>query len=286
METLKIVPLGGLGEFGLNMMLLEYEDAAIAIDCGLMFPGADLLGIDLVVPDIAYLLENPQKLKGIILTHAHEDHIGAVPYILKQLPVPVYGTRLTLGLLNNRLKEHDLDDVADLHEITAGQPWELAPFKIEGIRVTHSLMDCLALAVETPLGTIIHTGDFKIDNTPMEGEMFDFQRFAAYGEKGVLLLLSDSTNVERPGHTPSERSIGKNLEAIFQQSHGKVVVSTFSSSIPRIQQVMDISENCSRRVVLSGRSMIRNSQIAADLGYLQLPRRFMLDTERWQDLPA
>jgi ribonuclease J len=287
METLRIIPLGGLGEFGLNMMLLEYEDAAIAIDCGLMFPGADLLGIDLVVPDVGYLLENKHKLKGMVLTHAHEDHIGSVPYILKQLPgVPVFGTRLTLGLLNNRLKEHDLDDVADLHEITAGQLWELAPFKLEGIRVTHSLMDCLALAVETPLGTIIHTGDFKIDNTPMEGEMFDFQRFAAYGERGVLLLLSDSTNVERPGYTPSERSIGKNLEDIFQQSRGKVVVSTFSSSIPRIQQVVDISESCSRKVVLSGRSMIRNTQIASELGYLQLPTRFVLETERWQDLPA
>jgi len=284
MENLRIIPLGGLGEFGLNMMLLEYADAAVAIDCGLMFPGADLLGIDLVIPDVSYLLENKNKLKAIVLTHAHEDHMGSVPYILKQLPVPVFGTRLTLGLLNNRLKEHDLEDVADLHEITAGQPWELEPFKLEGIRVTHSLMDCLALAVETPLGTIIHTGDFKIDNTPMEGEMFDFQRFAAYGERGVLLLLSDSTNVERPGFTPSERSVGKNLEDIFQHSDGKVVVSTFSSSIPRIQQVLDISERCGRRVVLSGRSMIRNTQIASDLGYLQLPRRFMVESERWQDL--
>jgi len=286
MEILRVIPLGGLGEFGLNMMILEYADSAIAIDCGLMFPGAELLGVDLVIPDISYLLENKNKLKAVVLTHAHEDHMGSVPYILKQLPVPVFGTRLTLGLLNNRLKEHDLDDVADLREITAGQSWELAPFRLEGIRVTHSLMDCLALAVETPIGTIIHTGDFKIDNTPMEGEMFDFQSFAAYGERGVLLLLSDSTNVERAGYTPSERSVAKNLEDIFQQSHGKVVVSTFSSSIPRIQQVIDISDRCGRRVVLSGRSMIRNTQIASDLGYLQLPRRFMVENERWQDLAA
>ena len=284
MEPVRIVPLGGLGEFGLNMMLVEYGDAAIAIDCGLMFPGADLLGIDLVIPDIGYLLENKHKLKAIVLTHAHEDHMGAIPYVLERLSVPIYGTRLTLGLLSNRVKEHNLEDVADVREITAGKSWELGPFKLEGIRVTHSLMDCLALAIETPVGTIIHTGDFKIDNTPMEGEMFDFQRFAAYGEKGVLLLLSDSTNVERRGHTPSEREVGTNLEQIFQHSTGRVLVSTFSSSIPRIQQVLEISERCGRRVVLSGRSMVRNSQVAADLGYLRVPRSFMTENDRWQDL--
>jgi len=285
MEPLKIIPLGGLGEFGLNMMLLECGGAAIAIDCGLMFPGADLLGIDLVIPDVSYLLENKQNLKGIVLTHAHEDHIGALPYILKHLSVPIFGTRLTLGLLDNKLREHHLEDTADIREITAGQLWQLAPFQLEGIRVTHSLMDCLALAIETPVGTVIHTGDFKIDNTPMEGEMFDFQRFAAYGEKGVLLLLSDSTNVERAGYTPSEREVGTNLEQIFQGSTGKILVSTFSSSIPRIQQVVDISERCGRRVILSGRSMIRNSQIASELGYLRLPRSFMTENERWQELP-
>lgn len=286
MEPLRIIPLGGLGEFGLNMMLIEYADSAIAIDCGLMFPGADLLGVDVVIPDVNYLLEHREKLKAIVLTHAHEDHVGAVPYLLKHLAVPIYGTRLTLGLLANKLNEHHLEDNADIREITAGQPWEIAPFQLEGIRVTHSLMDCLALAIETPVGTVIHTGDFKIDNTPMEGEMFDFQRFAAYGEKGVLLLLSDSTNVERSGYTPSERSVGKNLEQIIKDSSGKVLVSTFASSIPRIQQVIDISETCGRRVVLSGRSMIRNSQVAADLGYLHLPRGFMLENERWQELPA
>ena len=285
MEPLRIIPLGGLGEFGLNMMLLEYGDSAIAVDCGLMFPGADLLGIDLVIPDVSYLLERRDKLKAIVLTHAHEDHVGALPYILKHLSVPIFGTRLTLGLLENKLKEHDLSDDADIREITAGEPWDIAPFQIEGIRVTHSLMDCLALAIETPIGTVIHTGDFKIDNTPMEGEMFDFQRFAAYGEKGVLLLMSDSTNVERSGYTPSEREVGGNLEQIIEHSAGKVLVSTFSSSIPRIQQVVDISERCGRRVVLSGRSMIRNSQVASELGYLRLPRNFMTENERWQNLP-
>ena len=286
MDPLKIIPLGGLGEFGLNMMLLEYGDSAIAVDCGLMFPDANLLGIDLVIPDVSYLLEDSDKLKAIVLTHAHEDHVGALPYILKHLDVPIYGTKLTLGLLANKLTEHDLEDSADVHEITAGEPWDIAPFRIEGIRVTHSLMDCLALAVETPVGTVIHTGDFKIDNTPMEGEMFDFQRFAAYGEKGVLLLLSDSTNVERKGYTASERDVAPQLEQIIQNSSGKVLVSTFASSIPRIQQIIDISERCNRRVVLSGRSMIRNSQVASDLGYLHLPRSFMTESERWHELPA
>src|SRR6185503_9067032 len=185
MENLKIIPLGGLGEFGLNMMLVEYGDAAIAVDCGVMFPTADLLGIDLVIPDVSYLLERRDKLKGIVLTHAHEDHVGALPYILEHFDVPIFGTRLTLGLLANKLREHDLEDTTDVRQITAGVPWDVAPFRIEGIRVTHSLMDCLALAIATPIGTVIHTGDFKIDNTPMEGEMFDFQSFAAYGEKGV-----------------------------------------------------------------------------------------------------
>jgi ribonuclease J len=286
MEPLRIIPLGGQGEFGLNMMLLEYGESAIAIDCGLMFPGADLLGVDLVIPDVTYLLERQDRFKALILSHAHEDHVGALPYILNQFSVPIFGTRLTLGLINNKLREHDLDDTADLREITAGQPWEIGPFQVEGIRVTHSLMDCLALAIETPVGTVIHTGDFKIDNTPMEGEMFDFQRFAAYGEKGVLLLLSDSTNIERSGYTPSEREVGKNLEQIFRESRGKVLVSTFASSIPRIQQVVDISEGCGRRVVLSGRSMIRNGQVAAELGYLKLPRNFMTENEAWHELPG
>ena len=285
MKPLRVIPLGGLGEFGLNMMVLEYGDALIAIDCGVMFPGADLLGIDLVIPDVGYLIEKKDKLKAILLTHAHEDHVGALPFILNHFSVPIFGTRLTLGLINSKLREHDLDGTVEVREITAGAPWDIGPFRLEGIRVTHSLMDCLAFAIESPLGTVIHTGDFKIDNTPMEGEMFDFQRFAAYGEKGVLLLLSDSTNVERPGYTASERAVGRNLEQIFQESTGKVLVSTFSSSIPRIQQVVDISEGCGRRVVLSGRSMIRNSQIASELGYLRLPRNFMIETERWHDLP-
>ena len=285
MDPLRIIPLGGLGEFGNNMMLMEYGDSVIAIDCGLMFPGADLLGIDIVIPDVSYLLEGKKKFHGIVLTHAHEDHMGALPYILKQLHVPTFGTPLTLGLLRNKLREHHLENTTELREITPGVRWELGPFKLEGIRVTHSLLHCLALAIETPVGIVIHTGDFKIDQTPMEGEMFDFQRFAAYGEKGVLLLLSDSTNVEREGHTPSEREVGKNMKELFQGCRGRIFVATFSSNIQRIQQVADLAESFGRKLILSGRSMLKNAQIASDLGCLRLPDAVMTDGERWQDLP-
>ena len=285
MEPLRIIPLGGLGEFGNNMMLMEYGDSVIAIDCGLMFPGADLLGIDIVIPDVSYLLEGKKKFHGIVLTHAHEDHMGALPYILRQLHVPTFGTPLTLGLLRNKLREHHLENTTELREITPGVRWELGPFKLEGIRVTHSLLHCLALAIETPVGIVIHTGDFKIDQTPMEGEMFDFQKFAAYGEKGVLLLLSDSTNVEREGHTPSEREVGKNMKELFQGCRGRIFVATFSSNIQRIQQVADLAESFGRKLILSGRSMLKNAQIASDLGCLRLPDAVMTDGERWQDLP-
>ena len=285
MEPLRIIPLGGLGEFGNNMMLMEYGDSVIAIDCGLMFPGADLLGIDIVIPDVSYLLEGKKKFHGIVLTHAHEDHMGALPYILRQLHVPTFGTPLTLGLLRNKLREHHLENTTELREITPGVRWELGPFKLEGIRVTHSLLHCLALAIETPVGIVIHTGDFKIDQTPMEGEMFDFQKVAAYGEKGVLLLLSDSTNVEREGHTPSEREVGKNMKELFQGCRGRIFVATFSSNIQRIQQVADLAESFGRKLILSGRSMLKNAQIASDLGCLRLPDAVMTDGERWQDLP-
>jgi ribonuclease J len=285
MESLRIAPLGGLGEFGLNMMVLEYGESAIAIDCGLMFPGQDLLGVDLVIPDVSYLVQSGKRLHGIVLTHAHEDHIGALPYLAKLLRAPVFGTRLTLGLLRHKLQGRDFEGPCDLREIAAGRRLELGPFVIEGIRVTHSLLDCLAIAVETPLGVVIHTGDFKIDLTPMEGELFDFQRFAAYGERGVLLLLSDSTNVERPGCTPSEREMGRAFEEIFRNSRGRLFVATFSSNIPRIQQVIELSRGYGRQVVLSGRSMIGNTRVAAELGYLSLGSDVMTEFDRWQALP-
>ncbi len=285
MDPIRVIPLGGLGEFGTNMMLIEHGESVIAIDCGLMFPEADLLGIDLLIPDVGYLLEGKKKFHGIVLTHAHEDHMGALPYILRNLSAPIFGTPLTLGLLRNKLREHRLESKTDLREITPGVRWELGPFTLEGIRVTHSLLHCVALAIETPVGVVIHTGDFKIDHTPMDGEAFDFQRFAAYGEKGVLLLLSDSTNVEREGHTPSERQVGKNLEELFQKCRGRIFVATFSSNIPRIQQVADLTDQLGRTLILSGRSMLTNAQIASDLGCLRLPAKVITERERWQDLP-
>ena len=286
MGVCRIIPLGGLGEVGKNMTVYEAEGAIVVVDAGLAFPRDEHLGVDLVLPDFTYLRERESLIRAVVLTHGHEDHIGALPYVLDEVDAPVYGSAFTLALVRAKLAEHGLLEYADLREMAPRRAFALGPFEIAPIRVTHSTPDSVALAIRTPGGTIVHTGDFKIDNTPMEGEMFDFQRFAAYGEKGVLLLLSDSTNVERSGYTPSERSVGKNLEQIIKDSSGKVLVSTFASSIPRIQQVIDISEACGRRVVLSGRSMIRNSQVAADLGYLHLPRGFMLENERWQELPA
>ncbi len=284
MKSVRIVPLGGLGEFGGNMLAVEWGDSVIVLDCGVMFPGPELLGIDLVIPDISYLEERGKAPQAIILTHAHEDHIGALPYVLRRFQVPVYGTRLTLGFLRHKLREHRLEESTELVEIAPGQRFPVGPFTIEGIPVTHSLVNCIALAIETPAGVIVHTGDFKIDNTPMAGESFDFHRFAAYGDKGVLLLLSDSTNVERAGSTPSERTVGEGLRGIFSASPGRVFVSTFASHIPRIQQVAELAADFGRKLVLSGRSIINNTAIAADLGYLRLPADVMTDSQGWRDL--
>ena len=284
MNSLRIVPLGGLGEFGSNMLAVEWGDAVIAVDCGVMFPGPELLGIDLVIPDISYLVDEGKIPQAIVLTHAHEDHIGALPYILKRFQVPVYGTRLTLGFVRHRLREHRLEQSTELVEIVPGERFSVGPFTFEGIPVTHSLVDCIALAIETPIGTIVHTGDFKIDNTPMAGQSFDFHRFAAYGDKGVLLLLSDSTNVERKGSTPSERAVGEGLRGIFSSSPGRIFIATFASHIPRIQQVAELATDFRRKLVLSGRSIINNTSIAADLGYLRLPDDVMTDSQGWQDM--
>ena len=284
MNSLRIVPLGGLGEFGSNMLAVEWGDAVIAVDCGVMFPGPELLGIDLVIPDISYLVDEGKIPQAIVLTHAHEDHIGALPYILKRFQVPVYGTRLTLGFVRHRLREHRLEQSTELVEIVPGERFSVGPFTFEGIPVTHSLVDCIALAIETPVGTIVHTGDFKIDNTPMAGQSFDFHRFAAYGDKGVLLLLSDSTNVERKGSTPSERAVGEGLRGIFSSSPGRIFIATFASHIPRIQQVAEVATDFRRKLVLSGRSIVNNTGIAADLGYLRLPDDVMTDSQGWQDM--
>lgn len=284
MDPLRIIPLGGLGEFGSNMLALEWGDDVIVVDCGVMFPSPEQLGIDLVIPDISYLVEQGKAPRAIILTHAHEDHIGALPYVLQHCPVPVFGTRLTLGFVRHKLREHRLEEATELVEMVPGERFSVGPFAIEGIPVTHSLVDCVALAIETPVGIVVHSGDFKIDNTPVAGENFDFHRFAAYGDRGVLLLLSDSTNVENRGTTPSERSVGQGLRGIFASSPGRVFISTFASHIPRIQQVAEVAADFGRKLVLSGRSIINNTGIASDLGYLRLPHDVMTDGQSWQDV--
>jgi ribonuclease J len=269
--SLWAIPLGGLGEFGMNMMALRSGDDIIVVDAGLMFPEQELLGVDIVIPDITYLKQNKRMVRAIVLTHVHEDHIGAIPYILPDLGVPVYGTRFTLAILRKKLEEHGLLDDADLKEVAPGQTTRIGPFEIEYIHVTHSTIDCVALAVRTPVGVIIHTGDFKIDPTPVDGKPFDLHAFARYGQEGVLALFSDSTNVERPGFTPSERAVVVRLEELFRAAPKKVVVSCFSSSIHRIQQVVDIALLAGRKVGFVGRSMVDNIEIAHELRKLRIP---------------
>jgi ribonuclease J len=253
------------------MMVVRYGDDIIVIDAGMMFPEAELLGVDIVIPDITYLKQNRAAVRAIVLTHGHEDHIGAVPYILRDLDVPIYGTEFTLALVRRRLEEHGLLDDARLREMVPGRPFEVGPFKIEPIQVTHSTIDCVALAVRTPVGTLVHTGDFKIDATPVDGRRFDLHTLARYGDEGVLALVADSTNIERPGHTPSERAVWPRLEDLIRAAPRKVIVSCFASSIHRIQQVIDLSEKLGRKVAFVGRSMVDNVEIAHDLDRIRIP---------------
>jgi len=269
--SLWAIPLGGLGEFGMNMLALRSGDDIIVIDAGLMFPEQELLGVDIVIPDITYLKQNRRMVRAIVLTHAHEDHIGAIPYILGDLKVPVYGTQFTLALVRKKLEEHGLLDSAKLHEVAPGQTSTIGPFQIEYLHVTHSTIDCVALAIRTPLGIIIHTGDYKMDPTPVDGKPFDLHAFARYGQQGVLALFSDSTNVERAGFTPSERAVVVRLEELFRAAPQKIVVSCFSSSIHRIQQVIDIARATGRKVGFVGRSMVDNIEIAHGLDKLHIP---------------
>jgi ribonuclease J len=271
LQSLFAIPLGGLGEFGMNMMALRYGDDIIVIDAGMMFPESELLGVDLVIPDITYLKQNRQHVRAIVLTHGHEDHIGALPYILRDLNVPVYGTRFTLALVKKRLTEASLLDSTTLREVIPGRRIEIGPYEVEFIPVTHSTVDCVALAVRTPVGVIIHTGDFKIDHTPVGGAGFDIHTFARYGNEGVLALFSDSTNVERPGITPSERAIVPRIEELARSAPRRVILSCFASSIHRIQQVIDIASRVGRKVAFVGRSMVDNVEIAHDLEYLRIP---------------
>ena len=286
--TLRIIPLGGLGEIGLNLMLIEYcpagsEDiAAIAVDCGLMFPEREMLGIDVVIPDFSYLREK-RHLKGVVFTHGHEDHIGALPHLLREFNVPVYGTPFTLGLLRDKLDEHDLLDDTELHEFRPRQSWQVGPFQIEGIHVTHSIIDAVALAITTPLGVVVHTGDFKIDQTPIDGRQSDIARLAELGEQGVLLLLSDSTNVERPGTTPSERTVTRPLEDLMAHASGKVLVATFASHIHRIRQVVDLSVKQGRAVGVVGKSLVNNIEIAREVSHLKIPADTLVDVGKIGD---
>ena len=284
--VVRLIPLGGLGEIGLNMMLIESEDDLIAVDCGLMFPDDELPGIDHVIPDFTYALARRSGLRAVVLTHGHEDHIGALPYLLRETAVPVYGTPLTLALVAERLREHGLAEGADLRPIRPRQRIEAGPFSIEAIRVTHSIADGIGLAIDTPAGTIVHTGDFKLDPSPLDGEPPDYRRFAELGEQGVLVLCSDSTNVERPGHTPSEMDVGQALGARFDAASGRIIVATFASHIHRIQQVLTLAARTGRRVALLGMSMQKNVTIAAELGYLRVPDGVVVPLEELGELPA
>ena len=284
-QTLDVVPLGGLGEFGMHMMALRCAGSIIVVDAGVMFPDDELLGVDVIVPDIGYLLENKSEVKAILLTHGHEDHIGALPFILPYLNVPVYGSSFTMGLVRNKLEQHGLLDKVNLHTVKAKDVVEVAPFKVEFFHVTHSIVDSFALAIQTPVGTLIHTGDFKIDPTPIDGLTFDLHTLAAYGDRGVLALFSDSTNAEHGGHTGSERSVNDRFESLFRTSKGRVILSCFTSSIPRIQLVLDQAKSFGRVVSFLGRRMADNTSIAEELGFLKVPPGLIIRSKDIRNYP-
>jgi len=275
-EKIRIIPLGGLSEIGRNMTAFEYNDEIMIIDCGLSFPEDDMLGIDIVIPDVTYLMKNKDKIKGIVLTHGHEDHIGALPYVLRKLNVPVYGTRLTLGLVEIKIKEHKLTDVI-LERVEVGQTIKLGEFEVEFIRTSHSMPDASAIAIHTSLGIIFHTGDFKIDFTPVDGQIIDLHRIAELGKKGVLVMMADSTNVERPGYTMSEKNVGESFENIFRNTKSRIILATFASNVHRVQQVLDSAFNYNRKVVISGRSMVNVISVAQELGVLNVPEGLLID---------
>lgn len=275
---LRIIPLGGLNEIGKNITVLEYADDIIIIDCGLGFPDEDMLGVDLVIPDISYLEANSDKIRGLVLTHGHEDHIGAIPYILRQINPPIYGTRLTLGILKNKLSEHVLPYEPQLNCVEAGDTVKLGECSVEFIHVNHSIADACCLAITTPRGIVVHSGDFKLDVTPIDGEMMNITRLGELGKKGVLLLMCESTNAERPGHTPSEKTVGKSMEYIFSTNKDKrIVIATFSSNVHRVQQIIDVSARHGRRVAVTGRSMLNILGAAVELGYMNVPKGVLID---------
>ena len=285
-SKLKIIPLGGLEQIGMNITAFEYEDSIIVVDCGLAFPEDDMLGIDLVIPDITYLKNNVDKVKGFVITHGHEDHIGALPYILKQLNAPVYGTKLTIGLIDNKLEEHNLTRSVKRKVIRHGQSINLGAFRIEFIKTNHSIADASALAIFSPAGIIIHTGDFKVDYTPVFGDAIDLQRFGELGNKGVLALMCDSTNAERPGFTMSERTVGKTFDNIFaEHKNTRIIIATFASNVDRVQQIINSAYKYGRKVVIEGRSMVNVITTAAELGYLDIPENTLIDIEQMKNYP-
>jgi ribonuclease J len=274
-KHLSVIPLGGVEEIGLNMTVMEYENDIIVIDAGLMFPEEDMLGVDFVIPDFTYIFENRNKVRGIVLTHGHEDHTGALPFLLKEINIPVYGTPLTLGLVREKLREHKLEHV-ELIPVNPRDIINLGVFEIEFIRVTHSIVDGVGFGIKTPVGHVVHTGDFKLDPTPVDGQLMDFHRFSEYGEKRTILLLSDSTNAERGGFTFSEKEVRRAFEDIFSDAEGRIIIATFASNIHRIQQVIDVATMFGRKVIISGKSIVSNAQIALDLGYLKIPQNTWL----------
>jgi ribonuclease J len=279
-KKLKIIPLGGMGEIGKNITVFEYDQDIIVVDCGMAFPEDDMLGIDLVLPDTSYLVDNSAKVKGFIITHGHEDHLGALPYVLKDLNVPVYGTRLSLGLLENKLEEHGMLSTCRLESVSLGQSIQIGIFKVEFIRSTHSIADAAALAIDTPVGVVVHTSDFRIDHTPIGGEPIDLPRFAELGKKGVLVMLCDSTNIERKGYTMTERIVGEAFDEIFSEAKNRILVATFASNIHRVQQVINAAVKFNRKVAICGRSMVNVSEKALELGYLTAPEGVLIDIEQ------
>ena len=283
-SRLKVIPLGGLEQIGMNITAFEYEDSIVVVDCGLSFPEDDMLGIDLVIPDITYLKNNIEKVKGFVITHGHEDHIGALPYVLKEINVPVYATRLTMGLIENKLKEHNLTGQVKRKVVKFGQSINLGQFRIEFIKTNHSI--AAALAIYSPAGIVVHTGDFKVDYTPVFGDAIDLQRFAELGKKGVLALMCDSTNAERPGFTPSERTLGKTFDALFEEhKNTRILIATFASNVDRVQQIINSAYKFGRKVVVEGRSMVNIIEVATNLGCLSIPDKTLIDIEQLKNYP-
>ncbi|MCM1201296.1 MAG: ribonuclease J [Bacteroides fragilis] len=283
---LKVIPLGGLEQIGLNITAFEYEDSIIVVDCGLSFPEDEMLGIDLVIPDITYLKDNIDKVKGFMITHGHEDHIGALPYVLKEINVPVYATKLTMGIIENKLKEHELMNTTKRKVVKFGQSINLGQFRVEFIKTNHSIVDAAALAIYSPAGIVVHTGDFKVDYTPVFGDAIDLQRFAEIGKKGVLALMCDSTNAERPGFTPSEKTVGKTFDTLFSEhSDTRIIIATFASNVDRVQQIINSAYKFGRKVVVEGRSMVNIIETASTLGYLNIPDQTLIDIEQLKNYP-